>query len=409
MNIVFLSREYPPALHGGIGTYTYVTAPALAKAGHQVDVIAWTEGEERVVQEGPVRVHWIRSHLVRPLCQRPLRWLRLYHRFPVVGEWLGWSYAAYRRVRELHRQKPVDVIEAHENAAPGYASSFSRRIPLAVKFHLPRCIGYEQRGEELREDVRLGFQFEKWAAKRATLMTSPSRALAGLLSQRWGFDPGQVTIVPYAVDEGWFRPSGNPGCGLGQDPVVLYVGSLGKTKGTRVLLDAFARLLAVVPTARLRLIGHLRSDRDIDEPTYQDYILHRLGLHVAARVEFVGRLGHRQLVHEYQACAISTVPSVLFDNHPNTCLEAMACGRPVVGSDSGGIPEIIQDRVTGLIVPAGDPEALADALAKLLLDRPRAEQMGVAGRRRVEDTYARSVVMSRQVEAYLEARRRFHA
>jgi glycosyltransferase involved in cell wall biosynthesis len=190
--------------------------------------------------------------------------------------------------------------------------------------------------------------------------------------------------------------------------VVLYVGSLGKTKGTRVLLDAFSLLLAVVPAARLRLIGHLRNDRDIDEPTYQDYVLHKLGPQVAGRVEFAGRLPHEQLVHEYQACAVSTVPSVLFDNHPNTCLEAMACGRPVVGSDSGGIPEIIQDWVTGRIVPAGDSEALAEALVELLLDRARAEQMGMAGRRRVERQYARSVIIRRQLQVYQEATERYH-
>jgi glycosyltransferase involved in cell wall biosynthesis len=240
-------------------------------------------------------------------------------------------------------------------------------------------------------------------------MTSPSRALVELLSRRWGFDAGLAQIVPYSVDESWFRPPANPGSGPHQQPVILCVGSLGKTKGTRVLLDAFARVHAAVPAARLRLIGHLRNDRDIDEPTYQDYVSRQLGPGVAARVEFAGRLPHRQLLHEYQACAVATVPSVLFDNHPNTCLEAMACGRPVVGSDSGGIPEMVHDGVTGRIVPAGDSAALAAALVELLLDRPRAEQMGLAGRRRVEERYARPVIVQRQIKAYLQATERLHA
>jgi len=401
MNIVFLTREYPPELHGGIGTYTYVMAQALASAGHNVHVIAWTSELPRTTSDGVVQVHWIRPHLVKVLCQRPLRWLHLYDYFRATGDWIGWAFAAYQQVAEINGETGVDIVEAPDNAAGGYICSFLRDIPLVVKLHSPRTITYEETGHKLVKDDWLGLRFEKWTAHRAALIASPSQALADLLTRRWNLNRRKIRVIPYGIDSERFTPSAT--ISDSQSMRVLYTGSLGHSKGTRVLLDAFASVLRSVPQAELVLVGHMRGDLDIEEPTYADYVLKRWGQGVASRVQFAGRVPREALVPEYRAAALTVVPSVGFENFPNTCLEAMACARPVVGSNSGGIPEMIEDGVTGLIVPAGDANALAEAIIELLQDPARAESMGRAGRERVERLYAQSKIVEETISAYQEA------
>jgi glycogen synthase len=400
MNIVFLSREYPPAPHGGIGTYTRTVGRAFAERGHHVEVVTWTDQEERTTTDGRVRVHWTRTHLIKSLCQRPLRSLQLYQRFPAIGEWIGWSYSAYRKVVEIDKHNGVDVVEAPDFVAQGYVTSFSRRLPLVVKLHNPISLISEQLGLSPAQGERLGWRFEAWATKRADVITSPSQALGSLLARRWGFEPVRVRLVPCPVDEQLFRPGAQASR---TEPVILYVGGLGRTKGTRTLLDAFAHVLRDFPLAYLHLIGHDRSDRDIHQASYPDYVLEQYGREVADHVKYVGRLPHDALVGQYQACSVAVVPSGLFDNFPITCLEAMACGKPLVGTNQGGIPEIIQDGVTGLVVPPNEPVALAHAIGRVLRDPGLAANMGTSGRQVVEDKYAVRVVVDQTLSLYQEA------
>ena len=403
MHIVFLSREYPPALHGGIGTYTYEMAHALSNAGCNVKVISWTDAEETIEQDESVEVHRVRPYLVKPFCRRPLKWLHLYDIFPATGDWVGWSYAASQRVKRLSLSTPVDVVEAPDNAAEGYMATFLPDTATVVKFHYPRSLNYKDVGKKLWRDEWLALKFERLAAIRATQLSSPSKALAVLLGKSWGFDAKQVKVVPYPIDSERFSPSQNAREQANKSRVILYVGSLGKSKGTRVLIDAIGEVLGLFPDVKLRLIGHQRNDLDIPDKNYKDYVERTLDAHLSARIEFVGRVDRASLIREYQGCYLTVVPSTWFENFPNTCLEAMACGRPVIGSSTGGIPEIIRDKETGLLVPKGDVKALTRALIQLLSNERQAEELGAAGRKRVELNFARPIIVEQTLNMYRDA------
>ncbi|HYL79884.1 MAG TPA: glycosyltransferase [Candidatus Acidoferrum sp.] len=118
-------------------------------------------------------------------------------------------------------------------------------------------------------------------------------------------------------------------------------------------------------------------------------------LGVAARVEFVGEQGdvvpylHRMDVY---------VQSSVAEGMPNSVLEAMACGLPVVATSVGGTLELVLDGETGLLVPPGDPAALADAMLKLLEARELAEALGRAGRARVESHFGEGLMLRRMEE-----------
>jgi glycosyltransferase involved in cell wall biosynthesis len=169
--------------------------------------------------------------------------------------------------------------------------------------------------------------------------------------------------------------------------VVLAVGRLVQRKGYHHLLDAAVRL----PGVRILLAGEGPERFALEERAR--------ALGVSGRVEF---LGHREDVPELlSSCDVFVLPS-LFEGHPLSVLEAMAAGRPVVATDSGGTREAVVHGETGLLVPAGDPAALAEAILSMLTDPARARRMGAAGRVRVHEEFSAQGMVHRVTRLYDE-------
>jgi glycosyltransferase involved in cell wall biosynthesis len=174
-------------------------------------------------------------------------------------------------------------------------------------------------------------------------------------------------------------------------PLVVHVGRLDAMKGQRELLQAFGQL----PDAYAVLVG--------DGPLRAELERRAAELGVAERVRFTGM---RDDVAEVMAAAdVVTLPSHV-EAFGLTLLEAMLQARPVVASAVGGIPCVVVDGETGLLVPPGDSKALGWALGELLSDPARAQRLGDAGRRRVELEFAAGPMAARILEVYDEAVRK---
>lgn len=395
MKVCLLSREYPPETGwGGIGTYTYNLAHGLAELGHEVDVISMSTDCEKEYLDGGVHIHRVLPRIINPLLKRPIRYVSPYAFFCTTMVRLGWSWAAFRKVREISMLRRIDVVEAPEHGADGFFFSLFKTAPLIIRLHTPSLL--HRRLNELPDslDFRLLDIFEKLAVKRADVLTSPSRSMAELISPDWGLV--KIEVIPNPIDERIFFPSSEAG---GDGRTVLYVGRLEKRKGVDVLVEAFWRVVEEFPSARLLLVG---SDTRIDDgkhSSFVDYLRTKLG-DAGESVKFVGRVDREELVGYYQRSEICVIPSVVFENFPYTCLEAMACGKPVVASDCGGIREMIEDGVNGLLVPPGDVVALSEALIRLLTDRSLSLEMGRRARERVERLYSRKAVVGKILEVY---------
>jgi glycosyltransferase involved in cell wall biosynthesis len=204
---------------------------------------------------------------------------------------------------------------------------------------------------------------------------------------------GPVELIPNGVP---VRPPRAP---LRGPPLVAFAGRLVGQKGAAVLLRAFALLLRELPEARLVLAG--------DGPERES--LGRLSgeLRVASRVEMTGHLPRGVLEQLLDAAWVQAVPSSSGEAFASVAVEAMMRGTAVVASRCGGLGEIVRHGVTGWLVPAGDPAALAAALLRLLRDRELAEEMGRAGRELALRCYGEDACTDRFVEAYqrLAARR----
>jgi glycosyltransferase involved in cell wall biosynthesis len=127
----------------------------------------------------------------------------------------------------------------------------------------------------------------------------------------------------------------------------------------------------------------------------------KLGGATDESVSFVSQVDRSALPKIYGSSQICAIPS-LYENFPYTCLEAMACGCAVVASRVGGIPEIVEDEVNGLLVPPNDRAALSAAIIRLLRAPALRQQLGAEARRSIEQKFSRRVVCAQIANAYAE-------
>ncbi len=165
------------------------------------------------------------------------------------------------------------------------------------------------------------------------------------------------------------------------EPALLTVtrlGSLGEYKGVDTVIHALPAIQESCPGARYVVIG------DGDLVPDLRALAERLG--VGGAVEFRGNVSDEDLVRAYRDCSVFVMPSA-GEGFGIVYVEAMAFGRPAVAASAGGAPEVVSEGVTGLLVPYGDVEALADVLTRLLRDPGLRQSMGAAGQARVAELF----------------------
>jgi glycosyltransferase involved in cell wall biosynthesis len=203
----------------------------------------------------------------------------------------------------------------------------------------------------------------------------------------------QDSLRGIGVNAEWIPQFIDPsGYGAGPFPApgnrVLFVGILYPCKGVSDLLAAFSIVSKAIPDARLDVIG------DGSEKPVLEEMAGLYGL--KDRVHFHGLLPPEKVSAFYQQASVLVLPSIHIENSPLVVLEAMASGRPVIGSRIGGIPELIGEGSTGLLFSPGNREELAEKVIEILKDRKKAETMGRQGREKVLKEFSRE----RCLEAY---------
>lgn len=394
MRIAFISREYPPETGwGGIGTYVYRMSHALAEAGHEVHVISRSERlEEYARQDGPVMLHRVRERKYAGLFSD---WL--YGLLP-IGEW-RYSRRVAQKIGELHKHAPFDIIEAAEYRAEAFHIVGGIRVPVVVKLHSPSYLLDMMSRTLFSFRERVVDRMERVTTKRAAGVTSPSKELANLVSKFWSMPPSRVAHVP--------NPLGSiheelPWPGNETPPTALFVGRIDHRKGADVMADAVVGILHDLPEARFILVG-APGDKTVlggDRSLYDRIVALWRQAGVLDRITLVPWQKDTAALQKYYCQAhVALVPSI-FENFPNVCLEAMLASRAVVASEVGGIPEIIQDGTTGLLVPPARPEALCQATVSLLRNRQRAQMLGQAGRTSVIERFNASKVAAETAAFY---------
>lgn len=384
LRVCFVSQECPPDTGwGGIGSYTYEMARALARLGHQVEVISRAIDIETTRDQEGVRVHRV---LPAP------DWNRVPGMWRLNGVWPGFAWAAMRRLRGLHAASPLDLVEAAENRADGILiARLGRRPRLIVRLHTPWIVVDRLNRIVPDRKRRLMYWLEKRAILSADALTSPSHAMVSRARIWAPLAEKRVTVVPNPVDTITFSPGEER---RGRE--VLFVGRLEPRKGLGTLVDVVPAVLKRCPDASFRFAG--RDGVDPEGRSWRARLLAAVPEGDRHRVDF-DWVPRQALPELYRRSALCVVPS-LWENCPYALLEAMACGTPVVASRTGGLPELVRDGCEGCLVAPEDGPALADAIVGLLTDETRRLQMGRNARRRVESEFSVETVAPRMVEVY---------
>ena len=212
----------------------------------------------------------------------------------------------------------------------------------------------------------------------------PSRFLEAKMRAA-GVYPDRLRAVPNFVDAARYSPKRGPCDG------VVFAGRLSHEKG----VDTLLRAIALVPDARLDVLG--------DGPERARLETLAADLSVGDRAVFHGRTDAAEVRKRLECAAVAVVPSRWYENQPLAVLEAFAAGTPVVGTELGGVPELIRRGVDGEVVEPDHPLALADALRRLLESPDRSFAMGRAAREQAERVFAPAVHLERLYAVYAEA------
>jgi glycosyltransferase involved in cell wall biosynthesis len=296
-----------------------------------------------------------------------------------------------RRLRRLYRsleaERPFDV--AHQLNPVDVGLSLALRgasAPLVLGPYVPDWPSYPKPGGQLARPVVL-------RVNRAITGAQQRRAATALLSTPAAASrlaaPIHTRELPHGIDASAWVPGETSA-----DPDVLFLANLEVRKGIHVLLDAFPRVVGRLPAARLRIAGGGPELGAVRERIASSPDLER--------VELLGHVPREQVMATMQASAVYCLPSSDQEPFGMTALEAMACGKPVVATDTGGLSYLVPPD-GGRKVPPGDAEALADALYEVLADAELRRAMGSRNRAVVEERYAWPRVVDRLEDAYREA------
>jgi glycosyltransferase involved in cell wall biosynthesis len=226
-----------------------------------------------------------------------------------------------------------------------------------------------------------------------------SEANADYIAQTFGVPRTHIRVIPCGVDTSRFRPGEH----RPELPHIVCVARLVPVKNLRLLLETCACLRARGLDFRCVLIG--------EGPCREDLLALRTRLDLEGIVEMAGAAEQGEVCTWWQRATVALLTSER-EGMPVCLMEAASCGVPAVATAVGGVPELVEDGVTGLLAPAGDAQALADCLERVLRDPSLAARLGAAARRHAEERFdvrqqvdrllrLWSVLMPREGEAWL--------
>jgi phosphatidylinositol alpha-1,6-mannosyltransferase len=364
MNLAILTQDFPPEL-GGLQTFASEHAERFTKECENFFVIAPDKPKAQHVDNNlsyPVhRVQASNPFLGIKAVPKAQGWFKRYDvRNAFHIQWHTLPASVFARKRGL-----IDKI---------FVSVQGRDMLFNPFFSVPGARqGYELYKRKLLNQVDLFFPASDYMAD---------------LLRHHGVEDERIQVIINGTDPRKFYPAdtgeARRAIGFVADKMLLSVSRLVSKKGIDTAIKAFARVLNAHPSSKYVIVGEGEQKEELQQ------LAVKLG--IRSSIKFVGSIphSHPDLIHYYNACDVFVQPSKTEKSNVEgfgiVFLEANACGKPVVGSLSGGIPNAVIDEETGILVKERNPEELAKAICRLFNHPGLASQMGAKGRKRVETT-----------------------
>jgi len=375
VKVALLTREYPPEVYGGAGVHVEYLARALSGlVDLPVDVTVHCQGAPRdtavahqawpVLHDAALRVFSADLSMADAAADADL--VHSHTWYANLAGHLASLLHGIPHVATVHSLEPLRPWKA-EQLGGGYAlSSWAERVSLASASAVVAV------SDGMRSDILS--VYPEISPERVRVIRN------GINTLEYAPDPSADVLEKHGVDP--------------ERPYVIFVGRITRQKGVPVLLRAAASL---DPSAQLVLCAGAADTQELGEEVASlvaELQASRTGVlwipEMLPKPEIIQLLTH----------ALAFVCPSVYEPLGIVNLEAMACSTAVVASRVGGIPEVVDDGVTGLLVPPDDPAALADALNLLLRDPGRAEAMGRAGRERAVTEFSWETVAAQTVTLY---------
>jgi glycosyltransferase involved in cell wall biosynthesis len=380
LRIICPTYWYPQHATDTQATYVHDINRHLARRGHSVTVV--TPGNPALPAfDSFDGVNIIRFPMELPpdltygrVAQSRVNFLGKIARIVVMSHYLQ---EQYRATMAAAREQQADVIHAHWAIPTGPAA-----VQAAHRLGVPSVI--TMHGGDVYVNPEQGYDFPtrwyvrpalRWTLRKADALTAITEDCQNH-ALRAGAPADSIRLVFNGTDLERFSPvahrNGAPDPRFGPQ-MIFACRQLFPRKGIRFLIEAAAQLKPRFPELKVVVAGDGFERPELVRLAAQ--------LGIAADVTFLGWVPNAELPQYYRAAAVSVIPS-LEEGFGIPAAEAMGCETPVVASDAGGLPEVVENGVTGLVVPRGDSSALATAIGSLLADPERRFRMGQAGRER---------------------------
>lgn len=361
MNILMVSNEFPPAV-GGLQTHVFELARALVQLGHRVRVVCRQRDKSAPARETLAGIE--------------------VERLALPNNHLLYDWKLARHLSKLVNTEGFEL--AHVHGMRPLNASYKLPVPTIFTNHTSSFLRRANSGTRTRNKMR------KQLAGAAAVLT-PSEILAEK-TREIGYT-GPITFLANGVDNTLFSPGPSDlreKLGIPPDAFVIAIACrLAPVKGVRYLAQA----VAAIDDPRLHLV--IAGD-GAERAEIEQLLRHKLE---QGRAHLLGAVGNCEMPRIYRAADASALPS-LMEATSIAGLEAMACGLPLIGSRVGGIPHILDEGVTGLLVTPGSVDELKTAIEGMLANPERCRTMGRAACARVAEQFTWQLLASEVLTQY---------
>jgi glycosyltransferase involved in cell wall biosynthesis len=400
LSIGYYAPNWPlGASPNGVLTYISFLSEQLRAMGHQTTILAdaVAEGDH---DPGVYNLQEVRTTIARNPVNRIMYgvWRKL-AAHPANSH-------LYRRalVTTFHRaiaEHGLDILEMEETFGWARWLRQTSPIPICIRLHGPWFLNGRALGVPEDEGFRRRVEEEGRAIRDADVITAPSRDVLEQTRAFYGLELDDAEVIPVPaprMTNHWNLNDADP-------KRILFVGRFDRHKGGDLIIDAFGRVLAQVPDARLWFVGPDRGYIDANGRTWhiEEYLRDRLpGALELKQVEWLGAQPFSALASLRRKALVSVVCS-RYENVPFVVLETIALGCPLVAARVGGIPEVLDGHTNGLLHRASDSEDLAVQIITLLNDPERAAQLGKQAAIDSQQRFSLEFVAERTLNCYGKA------
>lgn len=381
MHICFISNEYPKEgfPHGGVGTFLKTIAPKLVAAGHKVSIVGvnYVAFDEFTMENG------VAIYRVKKQNRKGLTWWRN-------------AKAINAKIKEIHAKNPIDIVESAE-----LGLAFIHKIK-NIKYVIRLHGGHHFFAESENRGINKwkGFQ-EKRSFKKADAFIAVSQYVKNHTANYLNINkPTRIIFNLIAIDH--FKPKSVKI----EEKSIVFAGTVCEKKGIRQLVQAFPLVKEKYPEAKLNIYG-----RDWLFPDGSSYIEMLKNKELPkikpfdAEVHFKGTVSYNEIPTVYSKAEVCVFPSHM-ETLGLVAPEAMACQKPVVFTELGPGPEVIEDGYNGFLTNPYDPKHIADQILKVFDDKEKARLVGERARQTILEKFNPEAIVQQNIDFYYKIKNR---